>query len=184
MFKEAVILLSGVPEGRVFGFDLQMFAQVGIQLFNAGLLAAALSFILYKPVQQFLRNRLERIKTRVRQTESDMAQAGALKEEYEKNLAQIERERAAILEDARRLASEQCREALSDARREAGAIMERAAQDISIAQDQAKEAMRRQIIEVASAMANKLISSSIDKETQDRIYDETLSELEEAAWPS
>ena len=178
------ILSAAADQSRVFGLDLQTAIQVGIILFNVSVLAAVLSHILYKPVQNFLKKRAEKIADQLTRAEEDMTKAAELKAQYEANLKDIEKERVEILEEARRVAAEHTKETLVDAKKEADSIRARASLDIKNEQEQAKEQLRIHIIEVASAMTEKLVSYTIDKETQDRLFEETLKELEEAAWPS
>ena len=176
------ILLAAVPEGRVFALDQQALIGIGIQLFNAALLAAVLSYLLYKPVRKFLQGRTERIGAQMGRIEDEMAKAGELKVHYEQKLEGIEEERAAILEAAHRLAAEKSRRILHDAQKDAAEMRERAAEDVRIERERAQEEIRVQIIEVASTMAEKLVAQAMDAETQDRLFAETMAELEEAAW--
>ena len=176
------ILLTAVPEGRVFGLDQQALISIGIQLFNAALLAAVLSYVLYKPVRKFLRSRTERISALLGRAEGEMAKAGELKAQYEQKLEGIEEERAAILEAAHRLAAEKGRRILSDAQKDAAETRERALADTRIERERAQEEIRLQIIEVASIMAEKYVAQAMDAETQDRLFAETMAELEGAAW--
>jgi len=176
------ILLTAVPEGRVFGLDQQALIGIGIQLFNAALLAAVLSYLLYKPVRKFLKSRTERIIAQMGRAEDEIVKAGELKAQYEQKLEGIEEERAAILEEAHRLAAEKGRRIVSDAQKDAAEARERVLADMRIERERAQEEMRLQIIEVASIMAEKLVAQAMDAETQDRLFAETMAELEGAAW--
>lgn len=180
----AIFLLSATPAGRLFGLDEQTVFVVGAQLFNACILAAVLSYILYKPVQNFLRKRTDKIKNQLEQAANDMAKANELKLQYEKSLGDIEQERGEILAAARKLATDKQRELTNEARKEAEAIKEQALADVKREQEQIGEALRLHIIDISSVIAQKLITQTIDKETQDRLFAETMHELEETAWPS
>ena len=72
-----IMLLAAqtVPEGRVFALDFQTLSGIVIQLINGIILAAALSYILYKPVQEFMRRRTERIQSKLDDAEAMMAKA-------------------------------------------------------------------------------------------------------------
>ena len=176
-------MLSAIPAGRVFGLDSQTVIGIAIQLFNACVLALALSFILYKPVQKFLRDRSERIGSQISRAEETMAKANALIAQYEQKIELIEQERFDILEAARKQAAEASRETLHEAKREADAIRERGYQDIKKEIEQAREGMRLQIIEVSLAMAEKLLSQTIDTNTHELLFAETLRDLEDSVWP-
>jgi len=177
-----IFFLSAVPEGRLFGLDLQTLISTAIQLFNVSLLAVVLSWLLYKPVRRFLRGRSEHIAAQFARAELDMEQAAALKVEYETKLEDIELERNRVLDEAYKLAADKSRQIVDDARREAAAVRERSAEEIRKERERVGEEIRQQIIEVASAMAEKFVAHAIDQETQDRLFDEAMAELEGIAW--
>lgn len=178
-------LLSGlVPEGRVFALDQQTFISMGIQLLNVCILAAVLGFILYKPVQKFLRNRAEKIGSQLREAQEKLAEAERIKDEYEKKLQEIDLERVKILESARETAAERSRHMIEDARREATEIRRRAHESALAEKERLKEEAKTYIIDVASALAEKIVQHAMDRETQDRLFEEAMAQLEEARWPS
>ena len=177
------VLLSAVPDGRLFGLDMQTFYSILIQLFNAAVLAVLLSFILYKPLSNFLRKRSEGIRAQLNKAEEDMSKADELKAQYEKKLQNIEAERAEVLESARLLAAEKSRQMLADARKESDSLWERARADIEKERERAKEAMKQHIIDISSVMAEKIVVHTIDYYTQERLFSEALAELEDASWP-
>jgi F-type H+-transporting ATPase subunit b len=180
----ALSLLAAVPEGRLFGLDAQTLFIFSVQLLNACILATALSYILYKPVQNFLQRRADKIQGQLDQAASEMAEASKLKHQYETSLREIEQERGDILAEAYKQAADKQREMIYEARKDSEALREQARADVQREQEHIQEALRMHIIDVSSVMAEKFITKNIDKETQDRLFAETLHELEEAAWPS
>ena len=180
----AIPLLAAVPGGRLFGLDEQTLFVIGVQLFNACLLAFFLSRILYKPVQNFLRKRADKIKNQLDHAAMDMEKATGLRLQYEKSLGNIDQERSEILASARKLATDKHREITNEARAEAEAIKAQAKADVRREQEQMSEALRLHIIDVSSRIAEKFITQAMDKETQDRLFTKTMHELEEAAWPN
>ena len=181
---ELAITFLAAPPGQVFGLNQEMFIAIGQQLFNALILFVVLRFLLYKPVRNFLQKRSERIKNQLERTESDMLTANTLKEQYEQDLAGIEQERFAILETAQQTAKEKSREIIHEGKQEATALLNRALQDIESEQAEAKMALKQHIVDLSALMASKFVSQTMDKETQDRLFAETLAELEEAPWPN
>ncbi|MGI6161243.1 MAG: hypothetical protein ACOYJD_04355 [Christensenellales bacterium] len=181
---DVTILLNAVPDGRVFGLDQQTLISTGIHLLNACILAVALGFILYKPVQEFMRKRSERISGQLDEARNKMVEADALKAGYEKKLREIDAERVKILEAARLTASEKSRRIIDLARSEAADIKQRAEQSAMSERERLKEETRLYIIEASSLMAGKFVEKTIDSDTQDRLFDEAIAELEESAWLS
>ena len=183
MGELVTIVLTAVPEGRVFALDLQTFLQSGIQLLNVTILAAFLYWLLYKPVRNFLRKREERISTQITQAEQDMVTANSLRSQYEESVKNASKERAELLEEAHKTAMEKSRGILQAGKQEAAAIRDRALTDIEREREQAEEALKLYVIDLASAMAEKIVAHSVDRETQERLFQETLMELEGVTWP-
>ncbi len=181
MVDQFAILLNAGAQ-RVFSLDQQTLFDIAIQLFNACLLAAVLGFVLYKPVQKFLRGRADKISGQLNEARDSMAEAGRTKAEYEKKLREIDTERIRILEAARLEAADQGRHIVEDAKHEASEIRRRAHEGAMAERERLKEETRLHIIEVSSLMAGKLVAHSIDRATQDRLFDETMAQLEEAKW--
>ena len=176
-------LLFAVPEERMFALDPQMFINAGVQFLNVSVLAAVLYFLLYKPVRNFLRKREERIKSQIDQAKLDMTTANALRSQYEKSVESVSQERSEILEAAHKSALEKSRGILQAGKQEAASIRDRALTDIEREREKAEEALKLYIIDLATAMAEKIVAHSIDRETQERLFRETLMELEDVTWP-
>jgi len=172
----------GVPDGRMFGLDLQTLLQSGVHFINIALLAFILAKLLYRPVLDFMRKRSDRIREQVEQAGSEMARAAELKLQYEQKMKEVERERDDILDEARKLAAETGRQIVAEAKKEADAVRERAAANVEMEWERAETAMRQAIIEVSAAMSEKFVTLAINKETHDRLFDKTMAELEGMTW--
>lgn len=182
MHSEMILLSQIVPEGRVFGMDMQTLISIGIQLINGIILAVALSFILYIPVKTFLRKRSEGIQNKIDESEATMVKANELIVEYDAKIKDIDKERIKILEDARLKAADESKTILEKAKEEAIEIKKRSLESVSADKKRLKEEARIHIIELASLMAEKYIAQNIDDELQDKLYEETLAQLEETQW--
>ncbi len=175
---------DAVPDGRLFALDQQTLISALIQLFNFMILAAALGLILYKPVQKYLRGRTERIRGQLEDAQHKMAKAEALKAEYETKLNEIASERAGVLESARSEAADRSRQMLDEARLEAAAVSRRAEERVLAEEERFKLEAWQHIVEVSSLMTEKLIKSTVDSDTHQRLFEEAMTELEETPWPS
>ena len=71
---------------------------------------------------------------------------------------------------------------IEEARQEAERIKKDALESGSIERERVRLETRPYIIELATLMAEKYLTDSIDKEAQEKLYDEVLSELEDARW--
>ena len=181
---ESLIEVStqALPEGRVFGLDAQTLIGIGIQLFNGILLAVALGFILYKPVKEFMQRRTNRIQNKINEAETTMISANALIAKYKQQIKNIDQERLELLEAARLKAADESRTIREEARKEAQALKERTLDSIYEDKKRLKEESRLYIIELASLMAEKYIAQKIDRTTEEKLFNETLAQLEDAQW--
>jgi len=166
------------------GFDEQMIIQLLFQWLNTFILCGVLTYVLYKPVKEFLRKRAERIKAEIDAAETAMKEAAGLKASYETKLKDIDKERAEILDAARLQAANKETQIVSAAKQEADTIKNRAMNDIDLERQKAKEEIKRQIIEVSALMAKKFVSANIDAKTQAQLIDEAIAELGDARWLS
>ena len=167
-----------MDSGYVIILNQQTVIQVIIQLINTAILCFILSKLLYQPVLKFLNARKEKISSQIDKTEADMAQAQALKKEYEEKLKNIESERTAILQEARTTALKNSQIIISDAKTEATAIKDRANLEIERAEEKAKDDIKKQIVQVSTLMSEKFVAAKMTEDEQN----ETISDLEEIEW--
>ncbi|NLK75160.1 MAG: ATP synthase F0 subunit B [Clostridiales bacterium] len=182
MHSMVVFLAQTTPEGRAFGLDMQTLISIGIQLANGIILAIALTYILYKPVKEFLQKRTDKIQGKIEDAEATMTKANQLIAEYETKMKYIDKERLEILEAARSKATVESKQILEEARKEAIEIKKRSLESIEADKKRLQEETRLYIIELASLMAEKYITQKIDDDTQDKIFEETLAQMEAAQW--
>ena len=178
------ILLAAAPPGRVFGMDAQTILQALAHLINIAILAFVMAKLLYKPVRKVLGKRTEKIQGQLAQAEEDMAKANELKLLYEQKIEEVQQERDDILNEARKMASETSQRLIAEARKEADAVKERTAANVELEWERAEAEMKTAIIEISSVMAEKFITLAINKDTQDRIYEETMADLGRMTWIS
>ena len=180
----SLFLLSAAPEGRVFGLDQQTLIAIGINLFNVAVLAVVLSKLLYNPVRNFMHKRSERISSQLEGAAKEAETVGALRADYESKLRDIDLQREELLTVARKHADENAKRMLIEAKNEADAIRARAASDVEFEQRRVKEEMKQVIIEVSTVMTEKLVAMSMSDEVYERVFNETVAELEEVKWLS
>ena len=175
-------LFSCVPEGRFFGMDMQTVLQTGAYIFSITLVGIVLTRILYNPIRDFLRQRVERITSQLEDARVSKAAASELKAKYDHQLMDIEVERAAILDEARKHAGEQREHILSTAKDEAKDLKDRAGMEIEAERMRIRDEIHSAILDISTEMAEKLLVASIDKKAHERLFDEGLAELERALY--
>ena len=169
-------------DGYVIMLDQQTLIQIAIQLVNTSILCFALSKLLYKPVTKFLNARKERVANQIDPAQNRLNEAEALKAEYEEKLKNIEVEKNTILEKARVQAKANGQQIVAEAKAEAENIHTRAMTDIKREEEKAKDEIKKQIIEVSSLVSGKFIAAKMTEEEQNKLVDDTISDLEGVKW--
>lgn len=164
------------------GFDAQTFYAWIMQLINTGVLVALLSYILYEPVVKFLNNRTSRIQESITNAEEMLENAQKMKALYEEKLKGIDAERVQILEVANKRAKDMENDIITSAKQEASTIKTRALSDIELEKEKAFNEMKSQIIDISSIIAQKYVSQNINKDMQNKLLDEVISDLGDATW--
>ena len=169
---------------RLFNLDMQLIADSVLTMIAVLFLFWALSYFLFNPARKMLEGRKEKIKDELEQAADDMAQAKAMKEEYEAKLRDIQKEADEIMVQARKKAMMSETQIINEAKEEAARIMERARTEAELEKQKAADDVKKEMIAVATAMAGKVVAGAIDMSVQEGLIDETLKEMGESTWLS
>lgn len=179
------ILLETVwSNDRIFGLDLQLLVDAGIMALAMLLLFFLMSSLLFNPARALLTKRQQFIQEQLDNAERDEKQAKEFKAEYDGKLKQVDKEAEALISEARKKALKQETVIINDAKEEAVKIIDRANKDIELEKSKVQDEMKQEIINVASAMAGKIVKSSMDEKAQSQLFDETLREMGDGTWQS
>ncbi len=169
---------------RLIGFDPQLLSELFFTAINIFILFFGLSYLLFNPVRDVLEKRRQKIAGELKSAEEDQKAAEALKAEYELKLKDIHKEADAILEEARRKGKAREAEIIEEAKAEAARIVARGSREVELERKKALDDMKQEIVSIASLMAGKVVSASIDTTVQDSLIEETLKEMGESTWQS
>lgn len=166
-------------ENSLLTFDVTFLHEIIFNWICTGIVAVVLHRLLYGPVTRFLRERNAKIKSNLDDAVMRLAEAEAVKADYESRLAEIERKKDEILSDAARRAAEKERLVIAAAKGEAKAIKAQARSDIEMELETAREEIKRQIIEISALMAGKLVSKTMNDALHAELLERALAELGE-----
>lgn len=169
---------------RLFNLDPQLLHDAVLLAIAVFVMFTFLSYLLFNPVRDMLKKRQDRVKNDIDSAEKAKEDAQKLKADYEDRLRNIHREEDAILSAARKRALENEAKILEDARAEAAGIIARANHQIELEKKKAEDDIKKEIISVASMIAEKVVKEQIDTRIQDSLIDETLKEIGEQTWQS
>ena len=167
---------------RLIGFDVQLLHDAAIMGISIFLLFFELSYLLFNPVKDVLKRRRERVLSELEDASTKSKDAKELKALYESKLKDISLERDRILEDARKKAKLKEADIIAKAEQEAKIITQRADKEIELEKRKALDELKREIVDIASVMASKALSSSMDMNMQKALIDEALKGIGESTW--
>ena len=169
---------------RLFDLDLQLLADSVLTMIAVLVLFILASYLLFNPVREFLKKRQDKIKSDIDSAIEDKESAKQLREEYEAKLKDIDKEADEILSAARKKALANEAKIVAEAKEEAARIIARANEEATLEKKRAVDDVKKEMITIASAMAAKVVSASIDTTIQDSLVEETLKEMGDTTWLS
>lgn len=169
---------------RLFNLDMQLVADTLQMAISVFVLFTVMSYALFNPVRQMLESRKQKIKADIDTAAMDKQAATKLKEEYDQKLKNVDKEAEQILSEARQKALKTEARIVEEAKGEAAAIIKRAKEEAQLEKKRAMDEMKQEMISIASMMAAKVVSASIDTTIQDSLVEETLKEMGESTWQS
>lgn len=167
---------------RLFDLDFQQISDSVIMLIAVVALFIGLSYFLWNPIRKLLKDRQNKIASDLDSAALEKTSAEALKEEYEKKLQQADKEVDEILVQARKKAKESEIRVLEEAKQEASRIIARANEEAILEKKRAADEIKKEMITIASLMAAKVVTASINTEIQDKLVEDTLKEMGDATW--
>ena len=169
---------------RLFTLDAQFLFDTIVLALSMLVLFTLLSYILFNPVRDMLEKRRQRVADEQETAKRERQEAVAYKEEYEQKLKEIKKEAEEILSEARKKAMKNEARIVAEAKEEAARIMERANAEIELEKKHALDDMKQEMIAIATMMAQKVVTASIDTKVQEGLIEETLKEMGEHTWQS
>ncbi len=166
----------------LFNLDAQLLFDTILLAVAVFFLFLLMSYLLFDPARKLLKDRQERIANDINSAKDDKETAAALKAEYEGRLKEIDKEAEVILSEARQKAIKNEAKIIDEAKEEASRIIKRAQEEAELEKKHAMDDMKQEMIQIASLMAQKVVSTSIDTQIQDTLVDETLKEMSNSTW--
>ena len=148
-----------------------------VQAVNFVILLVILQRLLYKPFLAKMEERSNAIKRSLEEAQAARAEAARQAEENTARLRQAHAEAAAIREQALKDAGEEQRRLVESARAEAQRLVESAKAQMEADIRRAREELRREVADLATAVAEKLVRRSLRDEDHRRVIADAISRL-------
>jgi len=176
------ILLEAGFRNRIFDLDAQLVADACIMALAIFTLFFFLSKLLFNPARELLKKRQAKVQDQLDTAAREKEDAIKFKAEYDGKLKQVNKEAEEILSSTRKQAKKNEAEIIDGAKEEAVKIIDRANKEIELEKAKVQDEIKNEMISVAAMMAGKIVKSSIDQQTQDQLFDETLREMGDGTW--
>jgi len=148
-----------------------------VQAVNFVILLLVLQRLLYKPFLAKMEERSSAIRRSLEEAQAARAEAARQAEENTARLRQAHAEAAAIREQALKEAGEEQRRLVESARAEAQRLVESAKAQMEADIRRAREELRREVADLATAVAEKLVRRSLRDEDHRRVIADAISRL-------
>ena len=99
-------------------------------------------------------------------------------------LKEVDKEAQEILSETRKKAMKMETKIIAEAKEEAARIIERANAQIELEKKHALDDMKQEMNTIASMMAEKVVTTSVDASVQEELIESTLKEIGESTWES
>lgn len=169
---------------RLFDLDFQLLHDAVLTAVSVFFLFLLLSYLLFDPVHEMLKKRREKIQSDIDSAKKDKEDADALKTEYEEKLKNVSVEADEILSEARKRATTNENHIIAEAKEEAARIIKQAHTEAELEKEKVKDEVKKEMVEIASLMAGKVVADRMDTTVQDALVEETLKEVGEKTWQS
>jgi len=151
------------------------------QVINFTIIVVVLTKFLYEPILTILEKRRREIQEGLEKTEKVRVEEEKLAAKRESVLAQARVEGGKLMEEAKRQAKEKEKEIIIAAQEEAERILERARAERERLKQELLKDVRREVGELASSMAERLLGSVLNTKTHHMILSQHLKQLESLA---
>jgi F-type H+-transporting ATPase subunit b len=148
-----------------------------VQMFNFIVLLIILQRLLYKPFLAKMNERTEAIKRSLDEAQAARAQAAKQADENAERLRAAYAEAAAIRAQALKEAADEQRRLVEAARAEAAKLVESAKAQTDADIRRAREELRREVSDIAIAVAERLVRKSLHDEDHRRLVDEAIAKV-------
>jgi len=151
--------------------------QIIISLANLTILFLFLKKFLYKPVNKVLSERQSAVEAQYSEAEKARADAAAEKAEYKEKLANAE----IMADEMRKSAADEAKQhgerIIAEARAKADGMVRAAEAEIELEKKKAESDMKREIADVSTRLAEKLIERELDADTHRELIDSFINDI-------
>ncbi|MDQ7824813.1 MAG: F0F1 ATP synthase subunit B [Candidatus Eremiobacteraeota bacterium] len=149
-----------------------------IQIVNFLIFLAVITHFLYRPVIKMLNARKTQIEKEIKDAEALKAQAAGLRQDYEAKLRDAQKTAQDIIRKATESGESIKNDIVNEAKKEAQHEKERGEEEIKLERERALQSISTYVADLAVTMAGKVLASSLDKATHQRLMEDFVKKVE------
>lgn len=152
-----------------------------VQFINFFILVAILAKFAFKPLVGVMEARRKKIEGDLANAQATLDSAEATKKKYEAQLANARKEAQAIVEKAAQLAERNTQAQIKELKEQLVREKEEARNEIAREQAKAMEKMREDMITLSMAIAGKIVAKNMDSQVNVDLVKEAIEKLDSKA---
>lgn len=152
-----------------------------VQFINFFILVAILAKFAFKPLVGVMEARRKKIEGDLANAQATLDSAEVTKKEYEAQLANARKEAQAIVEKAAQLAERNTQAQIKELKEQLVREKEEARNEIAREQAKAMEKMREDMITLSMAIAGKIVAKNMDSQVNVDLVKEAIEKLDSKA---
>ena len=151
--------------------------QIIISLLNLLILCYIIKKFLYKPVKNMLSKREAEINDLYKTANESVMRAESDEAYWKEKRENAQAEAQEIIEEATASAKNRGEKIVSEAKDKAEGILKRAQNDAELEMEKAQDSIKREIIDVSSALAEKMLGREINIEDHRNMIDSVIEDI-------
>ncbi len=148
-----------------------------IALLNLTLLFLLVKKFLFKPVKNVMQKRQDELSERYDEAAQAVIEADEKKKQWEEKMEGAEEEASSIIIDATETAKNRGEKIVSDAKLRAEYIVAQAQNEADLRHKKATEDIKREIVEVSGALAEKMLEREINTKDHQSLIDSFIEKI-------
>ena len=152
-------------------------AQIIFQLINFGVVAGALTFLLYKPILKTLKQRSQKIAESQKAAEQILAEKDELDKVKKQELEKAKKESIKMVSEASQEAEQKKASLMSDARKEVKSYIEAEKEKWEKEKQQIKKDFQKELKDAVFLVTEKVLTKGLDEKSHGKLIDESIKQL-------
>lgn len=153
------------------------FLQMIISLLNLVIVFFIVKKFLFKPVKNILAQRKTEVEQIYETAKAKESMAEKYKEQYEKRLSKADAEAEEILKNKKQIVISQSEKIIKESEEKIEIMMKRANEEIENQKQIAQNEIKYEIVEISSALAQKLLCREINKADHRKLIEDFTDEI-------